>query len=91
MRHYSAIKKNEIMPSAATGMDLESVMLSEVSQRKIQKSQGDNITMRACQSLQSCATLCDPTDHSPPGSYVHGSLQKRILEWAAMPSSRRSS
>ena len=45
----------------------------------------------AAKSLQSCATLCDPTDHSPPGSYVHGSLQKRILEWAAMPSSRRSS
>ena len=31
--------------------------------------------------------LCDPMDHSPPASSVHGFLQARILEWAAMPSS----
>ena len=37
-------------------------------------------------SLQSCLTLCDPMDCSPPGSYVHGILQARILEWVAMPS-----
>ena len=42
-------------------------------------------------SLQSCPTLCDPTDCSPPGSSVHGILQARILEWVAMPSSRGSS
>ena len=42
-------------------------------------------------SLQSCLTLCDPKDHSPPGSSVHGILQARILEWVAMPSSRGSS
>ena len=34
MEYYSAIKKNEIMPFAITGMDLEIVTLSEVSQRK---------------------------------------------------------
>ena len=34
---------------------------------------------------QSCPTLCDPTDCSPPGSSVHGILQVRILEWVAMP------
>lgn len=34
MEHYSAIKKNEIMPSAATRMDLEMMILSEVSQKK---------------------------------------------------------
>ena len=33
MEYYSAIKKNEIMPSAATQMDLEIIILSEVSQR----------------------------------------------------------
>ena len=38
-----------------------------------------------------CLTLCDPVDCSPLGSSVHGNLQPRILEWAAMPSSRRSS
>ena len=42
-------------------------------------------------SLQSCLTLCDPMDCSPPGSSVHGILQARILEWVAMPSSSRSS
>ena len=46
-----------------------------------------------CVSLvtQSCPTLCDPMDCSPPGSSVHGILQARILEWVAMPSSRGSS
>ena len=38
--------------------------------------------------LQSCLTLCNPTDYSPPGSSIHGILQARILEWVAMPSSR---
>ena len=38
-------------------------------------------------SLQSCLTLCDPMDCSPPGSSVHGILQARILAWVAMPSS----
>ena len=41
--------------------------------------------------LQSCLTLCDPMDCSPPGSSVHGTLQARILDFAAMPSSRGSS
>ena len=42
-------------------------------------------------SLQSCPTLCDPIDYSPPGSSIHWILQARILEWFAMPSSRGSS
>ena len=42
-------------------------------------------------SIQLCPTLCDPMDYSPPGSSVHGILQARILEWAAMPSSSGSS
>ena len=40
------------------------------------------------QSLQSCLTVCDPVDYSPPGSSVRGIFQARIPEWAAMPSSR---
>ena len=40
-------------------------------------------------SLQLCPTLCDPMECSPPGSAVHGILQARTREWAAMPSSRR--
>ena len=42
-------------------------------------------------ATQSCPTLCDPMDCSPPGSSIHGLLQTRILEWAATPSSRGSS
>ena len=38
-------------------------------------------------SLQSCPTLCDPIDHSLPGSSVHGILQARMLCWVAMLSS----
>ena len=34
--------------------------------------------------LQSCLTLCDPIDGSPPGSPVPGILQVRTLEWAAI-------
>ena len=35
-------------------------------------------------SLQSCLTLCDPIDGSPPGSTIPGILQARILEWGAI-------
>ena len=35
-------------------------------------------------SLQSCSTLCDPIDSSPPGYPIPGSLQARTLEWAAI-------
>ena len=38
----------------------------------------------AAKSLQSCPTLCDPIDGSPPGSPVPGSLQARTLEWGAI-------
>ena len=40
---------------------------------------------------QSCPTLFDPVDYSPPGYSVHGILQARILRWVAMPFSRGSS
>ena len=38
----------------------------------------------AAKSFQSCLTLCDPIDGSPPGSPVPEILQARILEWAAI-------
>ena len=41
----------------------------------------------AAKSLQSCLTLCDPIDSSPPGSSVHGILQARTLDWVAISSS----
>ena len=45
---------------------------------------------RQSMRAQSCSTLCDPMDCSPPGSSVHGISQGRILEWVAISSSRES-
>ena len=42
----------------------------------------------AAKSLQSCPTLCDPIDGSPPGSPVPGILQARTLEWVTMSFSK---
>ena len=41
-------------------------------------------TAAAAKSLQSCLTLCNPLDGSPPGSPVPGILQARTLEWVAI-------
>ena len=38
----------------------------------------------AAESLQSCPTLCDPIDGSPPGSPIPGILQAKTLEWVAI-------
>ena len=43
-----------------------------------------NAAAAAAKSLQSCLTLCDPIDGSPPGSPVPGILQARTLEWVAI-------
>ena len=48
-------------------------------------------TWVCAKSLQSCLTLCDPMDCSPPGSSAHGILQARILEWVVTTFSRGSS
>ena len=49
-------------------------------------------SMSTCaQALQFCLTLWDPMDCSLPGTFVHGILQTRMLEWVAMSSSRGSS
>ena len=52
---------------------------------EIQDSHIQNHTAAAAAKLlQSCPTLCDPIDGSPPGSSGHGILQERILEWVAI-------
>ena len=45
----------------------------------------------ACLVAQSCLTLCDSVDCSPPGISFHGILQARMLDWVAIPFSRGSS
>ena len=42
------------------------------------------VAAATAKSLQSCSTLCDPIDGSPPGSPVPGILQARALEWVAI-------
>ena len=55
-------------------------------------SQGHvNTRKPLCLVVWSCPTLCDLMDTSPPGSFVHGILQTRILEWVAMPFYKGSS
>ena len=55
---------------------------------KITKEELRNLGLKgpaaAAKSLQSCPTLCDPIDGSPPGSPVPGILQARTLEWVAI-------
>ena len=59
------------------------------SQRKYYETYYNNIYFsHAAKSLQSCPTLCDPTDGSPPGSPIPGILQARTLEWVAISSSK---
>ena len=55
-----------------------------VSVTNLTKKQGKSAA--AAKSLQSCPTLCNPIDGSPPGSTVPGILQAKILEWAAISS-----
>ena len=43
-----------------------------------------DLVAAAAKSLQSCPTLCDPVDGSPPGSPILGILQARTLEWVAI-------
>ena len=58
-------------------------MTSQTSCENILYSLADN-TAAAAKSLQSCPTLCDPIDGSPPGSPVPGIFQARTLEWVAI-------
>ena len=54
-----------------------------LSQQPILPSSQSHLSA-AAKSLQSCPTLCDPIDSSPPGSSVPGTLQARTLEWVAI-------
>ena len=47
------------------------------------------LTTKSAKSLQSCPSLCDPIDGSPPGFPVPGILQARTLEWVAIAFSKR--
>ena len=62
--------------------------------RILQGTQAFNLIGHMCvhaKSFQLCSILCNPMDHSLPGSSVYGILQARIPEWVAIPFSRESS
>ena len=57
----------------------------QAKKKSLSEEKKVNITAAAAaKSLQSCLTLCDPTDGSLPGSPVPGILQVRTLEWIAI-------
>ena len=63
---------------------LSSTMVDFLTNRKKKKLNKPIKMTVAAKSLQSCPTLCNPTDGSPPGSAVPGILQARTLEWVAI-------
>ena len=82
--------RTEVWDSNAQKQPSTNVKFEWVAIPCLSHSQG-KITLRctfyaaaAAKSLQSCPTLCDPIDGSPPGSSVPGILQARILEWVAI-------
>ena len=95
-------KRNELLTHKTMCMNLKSILPNEWSQSKMEtpclfpKVKGQclvtysAVLLCCAKSLQLCLTLCSPVDCSPPGSFVHGILQARILEWVAVPSSMGS-
>ena len=73
-------------PSSTTGILFSfKVFIMENSKTyKSKKKVNSTHVCCCCLVAQSCLTLCDPTDCSPPGSSVHGILQARILEQVAI-------
>ena len=59
-------------------------MINENGGMEISLEDSTKNAAAAAKSLQSCPTLCDPIDGSPPGSFVHGIFQARVLEWGAI-------
>ena len=59
-------------------------MLLEQRRKNMNSVQSLTLASIPLLSLQSCPTLCDPIDGSPPGSAVPGILQARTLEWVAI-------
>ena len=88
--YYWARKQDAVMTFAATEMDLEMILRSDALHSE--KDKHPIMWLMCCAKLlQSCPTLCNSMDCSPPGSSVYGTLQARILDWVAISSSRGSS
>ena len=72
-------------------LEKEFIIITVKMIKSLENSQGEESACSAgaaaAKSLQSCPTLCDPIDGSPPGSPVPGILQTRTLEWVVISSS----
>ena len=62
----------------------KSVLLNIAGPWDLSEANAPSAAAAAAKSLQSCPTLCDPIDSSPPGSPAPGILQARTLEWVAI-------
>ena len=71
-------------PAGGAGKVLSLLLVSGWQLERLRKPRKAATAAAAAASLQSCLTLCDPIDGSPPGSPVPGILQARTLEWVAM-------
>ena len=87
---YNSPKATQVITDRGQGYNLDlSASKATLLFSKILSDCPQNFTSRdAAKSLQSCPTLCDPTDSSPPGSPVPGILQARMLEWVAISFSK---
>ena len=62
----------------------QAIFISIIMVSILQVNKGSSAVAAAAKSLQSCLTLCDPIDGSPPGFPIPGILQARTLEWVAI-------
>ena len=67
-----------------TGLNIWKFMVHVLLKPGLENFEHYSAAAAAAKSFQSCLTLCDPIDGSPPGSPVPGILQARILEWVAI-------
>ena len=82
---WTARRSNQsILKEISPGCSLEGLTLKLKLQYFGHLMQRVAAAAAAAKSLQSCPTLCDPIDGSPPGSPVPGILQARTLEWVAI-------
>ena len=81
-RHFNMPQSSQFSQQVYIVDILIYIILDDLTKTQLQ------LTAATAKSLQSCPTLRDPRDGSPPGSSVPGIIQARTLEWVAIPFSR---
>jgi len=85
---WETVKDREAWRAAVHGVAKSQIQLGDSTTTAVYVSFHLNYLLAAAaKSLQSCPTLYDPIDGSPPGSPIPGILQARTLEWVAISSS----